>query len=107
MSIKKKIPNEEWQEHIQSFLLGNTGRKVDIATGGLTIVENQVLRDIDYDPLGKGNNMTLTLGYSEDIFIHIVSAPTEFILHEENKGAVSTLEIIDRNGEVTYLRFLN
>lgn len=107
MNIKKKIRNVEWLERIQVFLSGNTGRKVNIAVGGLTIVENQVLRDIDYDPLGKGNNMTLTLGYSEDLFIHIISAPTELILHEENNGAVSTLEIIDRNGEVTYLRFLN
>ena len=107
MNIKKKIPNEKWQECNQSFLSGNTGRKVDITTGGLTIIESQVLRDIEYDPLGKGNNMTLTLGYSEDLFIHIVSVPTELILHEENNGAGSTLEIIDRNGEVTYLRFLN
>lgn len=66
MSKKKKLPNEEWQERIQLFVSGNTGRKVAIATGGMTIVENQIMRDVEYDPVGKGNDLIITLGYSEE-----------------------------------------
>lgn len=106
MSIKKKLPNEEWQERIQLFVSGNTGRKVAIAVQGMTIVENKSLRDIEYDPIGKGNDLIITLGYSEELYTHTVSVPSELILHEENNGVVSTLEIIDQNGEVTFLRLL-
>ena len=107
MSIKKKLPKEDWQERIQLFVSGNTGRKVAVATEGMTIAENQVLRDVAYDPIGKGNDLIITLGFAEDLFTHTVLAPVELILHEEDNGVVSTLEIIDQNGDVSYLRLLN
>lgn len=106
MSTKKKLPKEDWQERIQLFVSGNTGRKAAIATGGMTIVENQVLRDVAYDPVGKGNDLIITLGYAEDLYTHTVLAPVELFLQEENNGVVSILEIIDQNGDITNLRLL-
>ena len=107
MSTKKRIQNKDWLERLQLFSSGNRGRKAAIATEGMTIIENQVLRDIEYDPIGKGNDLIITLGYMEDLFTHTIDAPVELYIHQESNGVVSTLEVVDENDKSTFLRMLN
>lgn len=107
MNKKKQIQNAEWQERIQTFSSGNRGRKAAIATEGITLVENQVLRDIEYDPIGKGNDLIITLGYVENIFTHTIDAPVEFYLHQDSSGVVTALEVVDEKGGSTFLRLMN
>lgn len=106
MSTKKQIPNNEWQERLQTFTSGNAGRKVAIAAEGMTIVENKPFRDLEYDPVGKGNDLVITVGYGDETYWHTVNAPVEIFENQESNGQVSTLEIVDQNGNSVYLRFL-
>lgn len=107
MSTNKQIKTSEWQERLQLFSSGNRGRKAAIASGGMTVVEKKTFRDIEYDPMHKGNDLVITLGAAGDTFRHTVQAPVELYIHQEADGEVSTLEIIDQNGEVTLVRLLS
>ena len=107
MSTTKKINKEEWQERLQLFTSGNRRRKAAIEVEGITTVKNQALRDVEYDPIGKGNDLIITLGNSENLFTHTVNDPEELVLHQESNGEVSSLEIKDQYGEKTFLRLLN
>ena len=102
MSTKKQIETSEWQDRLQSFTSGNKGRTSAIAAGGMTLAEQKALVSVDYDPVGKGNDMMISL----EGFSHTVNAPVELYITEESNGVVSTLEIVDQNGVSTFLRLL-
>lgn len=102
MSTKKQIEPGEWQDRLQSFTSGNKGRSAAIAAEGMTIVENKALISVDYDPVGKGNDIMITL----DGFAHTINAPVEINITKTDNGVVSTMQIIDQNGADTYLRLL-
>lgn len=107
MSTKKQILFDDWQERLQLFTSGNRGRKSAIAANDMTIVEDHEFRDIEYDPIGKGNDLIITLGTMDNFITHTINAPVEIFFHQEENGEVSTLEIFDQNGETTLLRLLN
>lgn len=107
MSNRKKIDTTEWQERLQMFSSGNRGRKAAIASQGMTVVENQPFRDIEYDPVRKGNDLVIAVGDADNTFRHTVNAPVEIYIHQQEDGEVSTLEIIDQNGETTLVRLLS
>lgn len=107
MSVKKQIPIEDLQDRLQTLTSGNRGRKSAIATGGMTIIENKPFRDLEYDPVGKGNDLVITLGGDDDSFFHTVKAPVEVYTHQEDDGEVSSIEIVDQNGDVTIIRLLS
>ena len=102
MSAKKQIEIAEWRDRLQLFVSGNKGRAAAIAAEGMTIVENKSLVSVDYDPVGKGNDIMIAL----EGFSHTVNAPVELRITEASNGVVSTLEIIDQNGTSTFLRLL-
>ena len=102
MSTKKQIETSEWQDRLQSFTFGNKGRPAAIAAEGMTLAENKSLTSVDYDLVGKGNDMMITL----EGFSHTVYTPVELYITEESNGVVSTLEIVDQNGVSTFLRLL-
>lgn len=107
MSTKKQIQTNEWAERLQLFSSGNRDRTAAIASAGMTVVEDKPFRDIEYDPVHKGNDLVIALGDEKDTFRHIVKAPVELYIYQEADGKVSTLEIIDPNGATTLLRLLN
>ena len=107
MSTKKQIQNAGWRERIQTFSSCNRGRKAAIAVEGMTLVDDQVLRDIEYDPVGKGNDLIIRLGYIVNLFTHTIDAPVELYIHQESNGIVSALEVVDENDKSTFLRLLN
>ena len=102
MSTNKQIEVSEWQDRLQSFTSGNKGRTAAIAAKGMTIVEDMALVGVEYDPVGKGNDIMITL----EGFTHTVNAPVELRITEASNGVVSTLEVIDQNGASTFLRLL-
>ena len=102
MSTKKQIETSEWQDRLQSFTSGNKGRTSAIAAEGMTLAENKPVTSVDYDPVGKGNDMMISL----EGFSHTVNAPVELYITQESNGVVSTLEIVDQNGVSTFLRLL-
>jgi hypothetical protein len=107
MSVRKQIPVEDWQDRLQTLTSGNRGRKSAIAAGGMTIIENKPFRDLEYDPVGKGNDLVITLGGADDSFFHTVKAPSEIYTHQEETGEVSSIEIVDQNGDITVIRLLS
>lgn len=101
MSKKKQIKASEWQERLQTFTSGNRGRRAAIAVEGMTLVENKPFERVVYDPVGKGNDLVISV---ED-FSHTVSAPAEMYMEENDKGVVTSLDVIDQNGQSSFLRF--
>lgn len=100
--IKKAVPTVDWQERLQLFTSGNKGRLASIATQEETLAENKKFKSLNYDPVGKGNDIVIAV---ED-FIHIVTNPVELWFSEEENGVMSTVEIKDQNGQMTFLRLL-
>lgn len=101
MSKRKQIERPDWQSRLQTFTSGNRGRIAAIAAEGMTLVENKPFESVFYDPVNKGNDLTLTLnGY-----MHTVLAPVELYVEENDQGVVITMEVVDQNGKSTYLRF--
>ena len=66
MTKREQLLNEGWQERLQTLTSGNRGRKAAIAAQGMTVVENHVLRDIEYDPVQKGDDLIITIVRSDD-----------------------------------------
>ena len=62
MSTTKSIPKEEWKDRLNSFSSGHRGLVSAITVDGMTVVEGRVLRDLEYDPVGKGNDLVITVG---------------------------------------------
>ena len=99
--MTKQIEKSEWQERLQTFTSGNRGRKAAIAAEGMTLVENNPFVTVVYDPVGKGNDLVISV----ENFTHAVSAPTELYIEENDKGIVTSLKVVDQNGKFTFLRF--
>jgi hypothetical protein len=101
MSKRKKIESLDWQDRLQSLTSGNRGRTAAIAAEGMTLVESKPFENVFYDPVDKGNDLTIAL----DGYMHTVLAPVELYMEENDQGVVITLEVIDQNGKSAYLRF--
>jgi hypothetical protein len=67
----------------------------------MTLVESKPFENVFYDPVDKGNDLTIAL----DGYMHTVLAPVELYMEENDQGVVITLEVIDQNGKSAYLRF--
>ena len=102
MSNRKQIEQDSWQDRLQTFTSGNRGRTSAIAAEGMTVVENKPLVSVDYDPVGKGDDMIISV----EGMTHTVFAPKELYIIEESNGVVSTMEIVDKKGNITYLRLM-
>ena len=96
---KKVIEISDWQGRLQTFTSGNRGRTGAIVVGTLTLVEIKALISVNYDPVGKGNDMSLSLeGYT-----HVIDGPEKMFVIEDHNGVVKTLEIVDNKGVTTQL----
>ncbi|MCV9386284.1 DUF5335 family protein [Reichenbachiella ulvae] len=102
MSIRKQLDNASWQDRLQSITSGNSGRTAAIAAEGTTLVEQKNFISIGYDPIGKGNDIFISLADYD----HKVFAPVELFIEEDEKGRLLTVEIIDQNSQSNYLRFM-
>lgn len=106
MTKTKQIPTERWLEHCSMFTNGNRGRiltlsSIDPETGYEVLAGEMPLFGIDYDPISKGDDMTISLGKNSPEFSHVVKAPVEFWESHDDNGVVEQIRIIDQNnGEI-------
>jgi hypothetical protein len=110
-SIKetKNIPGERWQEFCESFTSGNRGRIVSITVDngdiGEALVEETIFSAIDYDPIGKGDDLVIAYGGLSPVAFHVVSLPYEIWEAQDENGKVLALEIIDTEDRKIILKF--
>ena len=111
MSITKQIPAEQWGEFFDTFTNGNKGRLIkleviDREMGNETPVENMPLWALIYDPVGKGNDLTVEIGRDEVAYSHTIEAPNEVWQERDDNGKVVALEIKTEDGTQTILQLL-
>jgi hypothetical protein len=110
MAINSQIPQDQWQDFFVTFSNGNRGRQIGLEVfdqqSGDSGVKNQgPLLAIDYDPVGKGNDIVVTTGEDEVGYSHTIGAPVEVLQAQHDNGEVAALEIIDQNNTKTVISF--
>ncbi len=108
MAITTQIPQAEWQDFMVTFSNGNRGRELSVEvfdkeSGDQTARKQGKLMAVDYDPVGKGNDIVVTTGTNEIDYSHTIPAPVEVWQAQHDDGKVAALEIIDQNNVKTIL----
>jgi hypothetical protein len=105
----KNIPGERWQEFCETFTNGNRGRLVNIIViiedVGERLAEATIFSAIDYDPVGKGDQILISYGGSTPVAYHTIPTPIEIWQAQDENGRVIALEIVDLNEDRTLLTF--
>jgi uncharacterized protein YuzE len=102
MSRRKKVEIAEVQSHLQSFVSTNRGRHAAIDANEITLVEDEVFEAVNYDPVGKGDALTLTLKE----YAHTIEGPKEVYITKKENGEVAHFEVVDKNSDTCILRLL-
>ena len=108
MAINTQIPQDQWPDFFVTFSNGNRGRSLsleafDNETGDVPAANQGPLMAIDYDPVGKGDDIVVTTGTDEIDYSHTIKAPVEVWQAQNDNGEVSALEIVDQNNAKTIL----
>jgi hypothetical protein len=108
MAINTQVPLEEWANFFVTFSNGNRGRMLSIEifdseSGDLGATKQGKLMAVDYDPVGKGNDIVVTTGADEIDYSHTIAAPVEVWKAQHDSGEIAALEIIDQNNVKTIL----
>jgi hypothetical protein len=108
MAINTQVPQEDWKEFFVTFSNGNRGRMLsleifDTESGDVGSRKQGKLMAVDYDPVGKGNDIVVTTGVDEIDYSHTIQAPVELWQAQHDNGEVSALEVIDQNNVKTIL----
>jgi hypothetical protein len=110
MSLTREVERENWVEFLSLLSNGNRGRLIRIEVGDPSAGDEELaaalpLYAIDYDPVGKGNDLVISTGADAQTYSHTVDAPVEIRQLQEESGKVSLLEIVDQNGVRTVITF--
>ncbi len=110
MSINKPIEHSDWPEFFGLFSNGNRGRAISIEqfdneSGSSGQARQGPLMAVDYDPVGKGNDIVITTGTDAIDYSHTIYAPVEVVQEQLDNGEVKALQIIDQNNVKTILSF--
>ena len=108
MAINTQVLQNEWKEFFVTFSNGNRGRMLSIEvldseSGDTGQMRQGKLMAVDYDPVGKGNDIVVTTGETEIDYSHTIKAPVEVWKAQQDSGEVGALEIIDQNNVKTIL----
>ena len=104
--MKKLLKKTEWPERLTTLSSGNRGANALLEEAGENIAENLPFRNIEYDPVGKGDDLVIALGESDSSMRHVVQAPAEIYLNQTSDGELTSIEISNSAGVVSKLRFL-
>ena len=110
-SIKetKNIPRERWQAFCESFTSGNRGRPGSITIvsedAGEQLAEATIFSAIEYDPVGKGDDLVIAYGGITPVAFDVVSTPYEIWQAQDQNGKVLALEIIDTEDRKIIIKF--
>ncbi len=110
MAINSQVAQSEWPDFFVTFSNGNRGREVtlevlDAEAGSTGQAKQGPLMAIDYDPVGKGNDLVITTGVDEIEYSHTIPAPVEVWQDQADDGEVAALQIVDQNGHKTIVSF--
>jgi hypothetical protein len=102
MAINTQVQQSEWQEFFVNFTNGNRGRQTTIEifdreSGSTGQARQGPLMAVNYDPVGKGNDVIITTGIDEIEYSHTISAPVEVWQEQNDDGSVAALQIVDHN----------
>ena len=108
MAINTQISQNDWKDFLVTFSNGNRGRMLSIEVldseaGSTGQMKQGKLMAVDYDPVGKGNDVVVTTGETEVDYSHTIKAPVEVWKAQQDSGEVGALEIIDQNNVKTIL----
>ncbi|GIU36738.1 DUF5335 domain-containing protein [Shewanella schlegeliana] len=110
MQQTKQLHQADWLDHFVTFSNGNKGRMITIEMVGLT-VGDQPLADaspllaIDYDPVNKGDKLTISTGTNSIDYTHTISEPNKIWQQQDDNGKVISLEIINQTNTSTIITF--
>lgn len=109
MSTNKQIPQERWLEFFDQFSDGNKGRQVQLEVisediGDQMPIEKAPLWSLIYDPINKGNDLTIEIGRDQVAYAHTIQAPNAVWEAQDENGKVSALEIRAEDGSQTIVR---
>lgn len=105
MSQKEHILHDNWIEFLDDFATNNKGRKAYLESSKNGIILDMPLQAVFYDPVGKGNALTLSFGHQEIEVDHVIEAPTEIWSTHSSNGQKISLEITNNTKEKTLLIF--
>jgi hypothetical protein len=105
----KQISPDRWVEFFDQFTNGNRGRliKLEIVTqesGDEIAIQNAPLWSLVYDPVNKGNDLTIATGQGEVTYAHTILAPKTVWEAQDKNGKVVALEIVDQSSTQTILQ---
>ena len=93
----------------QSVQQREPGRRVNIETLSSAedwkVASQAPLLAIDYDPVGKGDDVVISLGRDSLAASHVVPAPQELWEAQDENGKVVAVQIVDKAGGKTLLSF--
>lgn len=110
MTTTTQIAQQDWPAFLVRISNDNQGRSlnlevVDPNAGESGTHKQGKLMAIDYDPAGEGDDIVISTGVDELGYAHPIPNPTEIWSAEEEDGQVTALEIVDRSGAKTIIRF--
>lgn len=105
----KQIPQDRWLEFFDQFSDGNKGREIkleiiDREIGDQTPIESAPLWSLIYDPVDKGNNLTIEIGRDTVSYAHAIHAPSDVWEKRDENGKAVALEILAEDGTQTVIR---
>ncbi len=111
MLLNKQIPRDEWVEFFDMLTNGNKGRLINLELldrelGDETPVKGQPLLSLVYDPVNKGNDLTIEIGRTQVAYAHTIDAPQEVWQAQDDNGKVVALEIKTNEGNQAILSLL-
>lgn len=106
MSNTKQIQPKNWLESVSLFTEGNKGRLVSISMCNTEILVEQIpLMSVDYNSQLLGLDMIISVGMGTMKLNHIIQSPLELWETRNEKGDVTSMEIIDFNNNEYILTF--
>jgi hypothetical protein len=109
IEINKSIPSDRWGEFFDQFADGNRGRHISIeimssAVANETLIKNAPLLAMVYDPLGKGDDLTIEVGKSSVDYAHTINSPVEVLTGQDSNGKMMAISITDAAGTQTLIK---
>lgn len=110
MAINTQIARADWPDFFVLFTNGNRGRALtlevfDAESGSTGQARQGPLMAIDYDSIGKGNDIVITTGTDDIDYSHTIQGPVEVWQQQRDNGEVGALEIVDGNNVKTVVSF--
>jgi hypothetical protein len=110
MKRNAQVPRDEWLKFFDQFARGNEGRLVRLEQFGPQFGDENIGKDlpllsINYDPVSKGNSVTISTGRKEVEYEHTVDSPKEVWVDQDPEGRGHAMEIVSEDGSRTVVAF--